>query len=311
MMKKIIFTAVLVFHFSFSVSAARYSAGVEAWYVFWDSAISGVVEDGIDSYVKAEIDQVVADNSAVSGHTISADKKIGNGLMMGPSFTFETDDRKWSASVKGMFSVYIGQKMNFPGSLTYDTGHLIGTVNVPLNVSSDITLSRYEVMAEGRRRFLEYFTVFAGYLYMYYNIDAKFTGGASYSGINLYSLSRRAEVTSHIHFPLLGLGAEYPVMKELKLGLDIASGYMFADAEAVFEGSKGNIDIEPQFGFMTTLKADWSLSETIVLSFGYRFQYLAFDMTSDLDLNGDTSVPDKTSKNETFHGITLGCRYNF
>jgi len=288
--------------------AANYSIGVNAWYVFWDSAIGNVVSDGIGGFIDEEINNYPDPN--VQGYNISTDKKIGNGLMLGPAFTFETDDRLWSAAVSGMFSVIITQKMNYPGTVSYDTGGFFGVVNVPLDVTSDIKLSRMEVQVEGRRRFLEYFSAFVGYMYMNYKIDAKFTGSVSGFGVSLPLDQKDAEITSNIHFPLIGLGVEYPLLEEFTVGLDIASGYMFADAEAEFQGSKGDIDIEPKFGLMSSIEGMYRFSDSISVSLGYRFQLLMFSMTSEVDTNGDGVVPDEIETSETFHGITVSCQYH-
>jgi|GEM_PF-2925750 len=299
-MKKIVLIFTFMLLLPASAFAGRYSMGVDAWVVFWDSAIGSVISDNLDGFIQQELDAQVG--VTIDSHTISTDGKAGKGLMMGPSLTWETNDRTWAVSVAGMCSAIISQKIDSSGSARS------GMLYIPLTVTSDIQLTRMEIQTEGRYRFLKYFSAFAGYQYMYYNIDAKFKGGVA----ALYTTStREATVTSNIHFPLAGVGVEYPVFSWLTLGLDIASGYMFADAEAEFDGSKGDIDIEPKMGMMAALKGVWKVSKTFEITFGYRFQYLSFDMTSDVDLDADTVTPDKTSKKETFHGIVFGGRYRF
>lgn len=216
--------------------------GLKGWYASWDSAVLDWFE------------QDLAAGFAENGVNLQADSDSGDGYLLGPLVSYQTEGGKWSFSLAVMGISDFSQDWN---------GSASGMV-----LDSNLDLERFDVDFAANYTVHQYVKVFFGLKYQQTEMD--FT--LRYDTL----MDRRVfdyKLKADAYMPTAGIGLAYPIHEKFALGLQL--GVLYTDIDLEITDEEGvTFDIYPQstWGFNGEVTLNYQPMDHLILQLGYRYQ---------------------------------------
>ena len=216
--------------------------GVKGWYASWDSAVLDWFE------------QDLAAGFRENGINLQAKSDPGDGYLLGPLVSYQTEGGKWSFS--GAFMGISDFSQDWDGSAP------------GMNIGSSLNLERFDFDFAANYTVHKYVKLFAGFKYQRTEMD--FT--LRYNTL----MAQRVfdyDLEADAYMPTAGIGLAYPIHEKVALGLQL--GILYADIDLKIKDEEGEtFDIWPRstWGFNGEATISYQPKDNLILQIGYRYQ---------------------------------------
>jgi hypothetical protein len=222
--------------------AGSWMVGVKGWYASWDSAVLDWFE------------QDLAAGFAENGINLQADSDPGDGYLIGPLVSYQTEGGKWSFSVAFMGISDFSQ--DWAGSAP------------GMNIDSNLDLERYDFDLAANYNLHEYVKVFFGLKYQRTEMDFTLRYDAL---MNPKVFDYKLEADTYM--PTAGVGLAYPINEKFAVGLQLGILYTDIDLEITDEeGVTFDIWPQPTWGFNGEATLNYQPMDHLILQLGFRYQ---------------------------------------
>ncbi|UCD32070.1 MAG: hypothetical protein JSV38_15135 [Desulfobacterales bacterium] len=247
--------------------AGSWMAGVKGWYASWDSAV-------LDWFEKD-----LAAGFRENGIDLQADSDPGDGYLIGPLVSYQTEGGKWSfsAALMGISDFSQDWDGSAPG----------------MNVDASLDLERLDFDFAANYTLHKYVKVFVGFKYQKTEMD--FT--LRYDTL----MTRRVfdyKLDADAYMPTAGVGLAYPIHEKFALGLQL--GILYADIDLKITDEEGEtFDIWPRstFGFNGEVTINYQAMDNLIVQLGYRYQIWQLEARRPQTL-------EKIVSDDVTHGVT-------
>ncbi len=266
---------------SASAFSLEYSAGVMAWYAWWQPHFEEELR-GVDNPFKR-------DNPGLFGDAYNDSFSVDPAFLIGPVANARLSD-SWSIGI-----VFLASS-EYTGHAGYQVDYLSGPV--PYSIETDFKVRRYDTDLTLTHRINQYFGFFAGYKYSHY----RGTGSHHVTSLST-SDSYDVERTGTMHGPGFGINIMLPLVDTFFVSASFSALYM--RSRWIYRATNNTTGVETEEALNRRL---WGYN--IIAGPGYysplmRTTFLAGGRYQYLVDTEDSALTDR------FYGIIFSAIYSF
>jgi hypothetical protein len=302
-----------------SLYAGTLNAGVQSWYVFWDSGLAKMNAQVIENQIKKELNSGIAGlPEFVNYEGLEIDNPESKGFILGPLLSYKTDDTIWefraSMMLIGSYSTNVDSTVTVSGTFP-----IVGPATMPLTINTELTIDYKDIDLRAGRMITDKFGLFAGYIYQSYKSELESDYDFTFASTSMNS-ALNFKLDAYMHMIYGGVSFEQPVSSIFTAKANLGCGTPVAgkvEQNMKISGSFFNDDIVNDGGevksalmLFAELAVTAKVFEKINLDLGYQYRRLNIKVEK-LDLEADGSANDTADETDIFQGITFAATYSF
>lgn len=302
-----------------TLHAGTLSMGGRSFYAQWDSGMARMTAAAVEAQLKREMEAGVAGLGEFSNYSnLEVGDPEGRGFIFGPVLGYQTDDRKWDATLSlmwfGSYTTSIDSGVDVTGDFPF-----VGSVTQRLGITTKLDIEHRDIDLQVGYMLTDLLRAFAGYRYQSYETAIRADYAFTFASQSAYA-NLDFEMKAVMHMPYAGAGIVLDVSDNLTAKVNAALGLVvggsidqklamqspYFNQEYRFTGGK----VEMAYCLMGNASIAYKIMQRVNIELGYQYQRFAIKL-SDVDLNADGQADESGSETDVFHGLTLGATVLF
>jgi len=298
--------------------AGTLSAGVQSWYVWWDSGLAKMNAQTVENQIRKELEQGQLDVSGdfLGYQGFEVGDPVSSGFIYGPVFSYKTEDKVWDIRASlmwfGSYSTSVDSTVTLTGSFPF-----VGSVSMPFAIKTDLEIKYKDLDLRVKRMFTENLGLFGGYMFQSYTSEFDSNYNFAFSTLSMNSVMN-FKLDAQMHMLYAGLSGESsigsmfavngniglgtPVAGKVKQNMTVSGNYFNNDI------SNSGGEIKAALMMFGEVSGSMKIAEMVRLDLGYQYRRLTVKVEK-LDLNADGIANESKNETDIFHGVTFAASY--